>query len=235
MPDRSTFSKNRYGPFADADVLRRVFELVVERCAGFGVVGVTDAVVDGSIIEADANRDHREKPERVENIWAQKDEITRPVQAYLDQLAEDAVTPNDGPDSKPPKYISETDPKAGWSLKDGPGRFSSETNYLVDTDHGIIVDVEATPARNSQEIVAAKILMDRSADRYGFQPDVLAADGSYATGRFLAWLLQREIAPDVPVLDRKHQTGGKLEQSYFEYDVENDRYLCPEGKALTRR
>ena len=66
-PDRSTFSKNRYGRVAEGDVLRRVFEVVVERCAAFGIVG--------------------------------------------------------------------------------PGRFSYETNHLVDTDHGVIVDVEATPAR----------------------------------------------------------------------------------------
>lgn len=36
------------------------------------------------------------------------------------------------------------------SLKDGPGRFSEETNYLVDDLNGVIVDVETTPARLSQ-------------------------------------------------------------------------------------
>ncbi len=32
VPDRSTFSKNRHGRFAEGDLLRRVFEFVVDRC-----------------------------------------------------------------------------------------------------------------------------------------------------------------------------------------------------------
>lgn len=39
VPDRSTFSKNRHGRFADGDVLRRLFESVVEKCIDFGIVG----------------------------------------------------------------------------------------------------------------------------------------------------------------------------------------------------
>lgn len=39
VPDRSTFSKNRYGRFAEGDVLRRVFEMVVGQCVDHGLVG----------------------------------------------------------------------------------------------------------------------------------------------------------------------------------------------------
>jgi len=48
VPDRSSFSKNRHGRFAEGDILRRVFEMVVGQCAGFGLVGGTGAAVDGS-------------------------------------------------------------------------------------------------------------------------------------------------------------------------------------------
>ena len=43
------------------------------------------------------------------------------------------------------KYLSPTDPAAAWNIKEGRGRFGYFNNYLVDTDHPIIVDVEATP------------------------------------------------------------------------------------------
>lgn len=199
VPDRSTFSKNRHGRFAEGDVLRRLFESVVEKCIGFGIVGGTDAAIDGSTIEADANRDRKDAPDAIQKIWSQKDQVERPVADYLEKLADTDCTVQSGP-KKPPKYISETDPEAAWSLKDGPGRFSYETNYLVDTDHGIIVDVEATPARLSQEIVAAKAMLERSRSRHDFRPDRVAADGSYGTGPFLAWFLKREVTPHVPVL-----------------------------------
>jgi len=161
VPDRSTFSKNRYGRFAEGDVLRRVFELVVARCMDAGIVGGMRALVDGSTIEADANRGKRDSPEKIADAWDQRERITRPVQDYLNDLdAAGAAQPNSGGKKpKGPKYISETDPQAAWSLKDGPGRFSYETNYLVDDLNGIIADVEATPARISQEIVAAKTML----------------------------------------------------------------------------
>jgi hypothetical protein len=43
-----------------------------------------------------------------------------------------------------------------------PGRFIYETNYLVDIAHAVILDVEAAPARLSQEIVAAKRMLERT-------------------------------------------------------------------------
>ncbi|MEM6638043.1 MAG: IS1182 family transposase [Pseudomonadota bacterium] len=235
VPDRSTFSKNRHGRFADGDVLRRLFESVVEKCIGFGIVGGTDAAIDGSTIEADANRDRKDAPEAVQKIWSRQEQVQRPVAEYLEKLANAEGTVQSGPKKKPPKYISETDPEAAWSLKDGPGWFSYETNYLVDTDHGIIMDVEATPARLSQEIVAAKKMLDRSRDRHDFFPDRVAADGSYGTGPFLAWLLKRNVTPHVPVLDRQHQTKGKYDLSHFQYDPERESYTCLEGHEMPLR
>ena len=123
VPDRSTFSKNRHalpgrrmrafaerGRFADGDVLRRVFEMVVDRCAAFGFVGGQAAAVDGSTIAADASRDRKDQSEAIQKTWAAKEEIARPVREYLDHLAADAGEVQDGPQHKAPKYLSETDP-----------------------------------------------------------------------------------------------------------------------------
>jgi transposase len=35
VPERSTFSKNRHGCFADGDIMRSLFESVVEKCVGW--------------------------------------------------------------------------------------------------------------------------------------------------------------------------------------------------------
>jgi len=50
--------------------MRRLFESVVEKCVGFGFVGGTDAAVDGSTIEADANRDRKDAPRETEKLWS---------------------------------------------------------------------------------------------------------------------------------------------------------------------
>jgi transposase len=143
VPDRSTFPKNRHGRFADGDILRQVFEMVVRLCTENGLVGGTGALVDGRTVHADANRDKRAAHDVIQQAGEDKDEITRPVQACQDDPDHAAENSPDGPKHKPPKYISETDPQAAWSLKDVPGRFSYEVNYLADDLHAIIVSSRA--------------------------------------------------------------------------------------------
>ena len=41
VPDHSTFSRNRHGRFRDSDILRRLFEAVVERCLREGLLAAT--------------------------------------------------------------------------------------------------------------------------------------------------------------------------------------------------
>jgi hypothetical protein len=43
-------------------------------------------------------------------------------------------------------------------------------NYLIDTEKAIIVDVEAMPARTYDEVVAARIIIDRTEVRIGLKP-----------------------------------------------------------------
>jgi transposase len=234
VPERSTFSKNRHGRFAEGDLFRTVFEDVVRRCAAAGIVPGESAAVDGSFILADASPSRRvvgnEQPER----WGDLEVVTRPVREYLSALDAAAPPAADEPRKGAPKYLSATDPAAAWSNKHGPGRFGYETNYhLVDTAYGVIVDVEATPARLSQEIVAAKAMLGRAERVLGRAPHRMAADQSYGTGPFLAWLLERKIEPYIPVLERKGQTKGKLTRDAFSFDPIANNFTCPEGKRLT--
>lgn len=55
VPDHSTFSKNRHGRFRDSDLLRRVFETVLQRCIEEGLVGGEGFAVDASLIRADVS------------------------------------------------------------------------------------------------------------------------------------------------------------------------------------
>ncbi len=56
VPDHSTFSKNRHGRFGESDMLRRLFESVVQRCITEGLVAADGFAVDASLIAADANK-----------------------------------------------------------------------------------------------------------------------------------------------------------------------------------
>jgi transposase len=204
VPDHSTFSKNRYGRFRESEICRVLFEDVVGQCRSAGLVGGEGFAVDGSLIGGSAGRDRR--VESVEAVRA-AEASTRPVGDYLNAL--DAGNPVHQGDAR---YLSPTDPAAAWNTKEGRGKFGYFNNYLVDTEHAVIVDVEATPARIAQEIIAIKAMLGRVEETLGIKPERLAADKAYGTGPFLGWLSERKIVPHIPVLDRQRQVDGLLRE-----------------------
>ncbi len=79
--------------------------------------------------------------------WGEQNTVTRPVREYLDGLDEDNGY------KTPPKNISLADPASQWTAaRGGPAYYAYSTNYLIDIDAGIIVDVEATPARRTDGV-----------------------------------------------------------------------------------
>ena len=97
-----------------------------------------------------------------------------------------------------------------------------------------MLEVQAAPERFADEPIAARRMVERLRDRHEATPGVLTGDKAYGSGPFLAWLEEREIEGHVPLIDRRHQTGGMLTQDAFVYDEASDTYTCPQGAVLKR-
>jgi hypothetical protein len=136
-------------------------------------------------------------------------------------------------DRKQPKMISPTDPCSAWTAKANKRvQFGYGLNYMIDTEHAVIVDVEATPARTYDEVAATRTMIDRTEQTFGMKPKRLTADTAYGTGKLLAWLLGKEIAPHIPVWERYERTDGMFSRTDFAYDAERDVYVCPARRTL---
>jgi hypothetical protein len=136
-----------------------------------------------------------------------------------------------------PKFISRSDPAAQWTgaLK-GHAFFAYATNYLIDLDHAVIVDVEASRAIRQAEVGSARTMIARTQDRFGLWPARLAADSAYGSAENLAWLVhERGIEPHIPVFDKSERRDGTFSRSEFTYDHQADAYICPAGKQLRQR
>jgi transposase len=178
VPDHSTFSKNRYGRFHESGIYRTLFEDVVRQCQMAGMVGGEGFAVDGTLLAADAIRERSVPSADALRQGIDGESVSRPVRACLEAL-DDTVPPEDKHVRRSPATcISPTDPAAAWNTKEGKGRFGYFSNYLIDTEHAVIIDVEATSARLSQEIVAARGMIERAAAKHGLVPKRLAADKS---------------------------------------------------------
>lgn len=226
VPHHSTFSENRLGRFRESDVLRHIYERVVGACMSHGLVKGEGFAVDASVIEANASRYHGVAPDELD--WTEKQRQRRAVKEYLA-----ALDPEPDPNRKPPKVVSPSDPSSAWTAKANKRvQFGYGLNYLIDTENAIIVDVEATPARTYDEVASTKDMIERTGERFGLKPDRLAADSAYGTGKFLAWLIDKEITPHVTVRDRSTRKDGTFSRSDFAYDPDKDIYTCPAGKTL---
>jgi transposase len=230
VPDHSTFSKNRHGRFRDSDLLRYVFEKSVRRCMAEGLVGGDGFAVDASLIKADANR-QRGVPGSDGLDPSVSNRAVDEYLAVLDDAAFGAAT------EVPPKFISPTDPAARWTgAHRGPAFFAYSDNYLIDLKHAVIVDVEATTAIRQAEVTAAQTMIERTADRFGIEPERLAADTGYGSAEMLGWLVEeRGIEPHIPVFDKSERTNGTFARDDFRYDHDGDVYFCPGNKILTTK
>ena len=136
-----------------------------------------------------------------------------------------------------PKFIAPSDPAAQWTgAHRGPAFFAYATNYLIDTDNAIIVDVEASRAIRQAEVGAARTMIERVKDRFDLYPERLAGDSAYGAAEMVGWLVEEQgIEPHVAVIDKSERKDGTFSRSDFSYDLEKDAYTCPEGKTLKSR
>src|ERR1700722_6567674 len=213
VPDHSTFSKNRHGRFRESDLLRRLFETVLQRCIDEGLVGGEGFAVDASLIQADTS--DRNRVEGTAGL--PPGAAGRAVEEYLAVLDDAAF----GAASEvTPKFIAPSDPATrGTAAHRGLTFFPYSANYLIDADNAIIVDVEATTAIRQAEVLAAKRMIERSMEHFNLYPERLIGDTAYGSAEILGWLVYEPgIEPHVTVFDKSARQDGTFSRDDFTYD-----------------
>jgi hypothetical protein len=180
---------------SESDILRHVFERVVAVCMVNGLVKGEGFAVDASVMEANASRYHGKAPDELD--WTDAQRQKRAVAEYLAALEADAGLQDhmdrgndagDGSDGgrearsdrKPPKVISPSDPSSAWTAKANKRvLFGYGLDYLIDVEHAVVVDVEATPARTYDEVAATRTMIERTRQRFDLSPKRLAADTAW--------------------------------------------------------
>ena len=184
IPHHSTFSKNRHGRFQESKLFEQLFEQIVRQCVEVGLVQGKHLSVDGSFVEANAAKESRIPREQL----AEAAQVHHTVRQYLREVEEQ--NPVEEPVHEQDQ-VSTTDPDSTYATKGGtPARLGYYDNYLVDNDSCVIVGVQATAARMSQETVAAQDMLTRFAERQGRepnrQPTRLTGTGSSCSGWWIA-------------------------------------------------
>jgi hypothetical protein len=211
-------------------------------CIGAGLVGGEAFSIDASLIKADVNKTKR-IPGDQPFSWPKAEEASHAVREYL--VALDAARGQEdrggddgsgegGQRRKPPKEVSLTDPQATWVARPGLDPFFAyDANYLIDNKAGIIIDAAGSRANRAVEIAVTQTMVERVERRFDLRPRRLAGDTAYGAVRLLKWLVDRNIAPHVPVWDKSARPDGTFSRADFVFDQGRNIYVCPGGAELT--
>lgn len=187
VPDHSTFSRNRHGRFRERGLLRHLFGTTVARCIREGLASGQRMAVDASLIGADANKQNSTPKEDWDASGINPVDAPRAAREYPDTLDEAAF----GAASEvPPKFTSHSDPASQWTTaRKGPAFLNYPDSYLIDTDHGVIIYVEATRLIRQAEVGSAKTMLKRVREKFDLHPERIIAHTAYGTGPKLDWLV----------------------------------------------
>ncbi len=110
----------------------------------------------------------------------------------------------------------------------GPRLLRLRHQYLIDTEHAVIVDVEATRAIRQAEVGAAQTMIERTETRFGMKPVSLTADSAYGSAESLPGSsIRRRSSRSFPSIDKSDPEDGTFSREAFAFDPERDRYTCP--------
>jgi IS5 family transposase len=233
VPDHSTLSQNRRRRFKESDVFQEIFDHIVFQCIEKGLVTGEVVVVDSTHVKASASVSKAEKVV-----------IHKKPTDYFEELEKEVRKMEIGPDHDPDKkkrgkkrkegpiqkeiQRSTTDPESGMlSRPNKPRGFHYLAHTSVDTKHGIITDIHVTPANiNDHEPFARRLQVQK--EKYGLEIRKVGADKGYDRSGVHHQLEQLKIKGYVsPILDK-----GSQSDSRFEYNSEQDLYVCPSGQTL---
>ncbi len=140
-----------------------------------------------------------------------------------------------GEKAKSDARVSTSDPQARV-MHHSDGGLSLSYNAQISTDaaHGLIVGVAVTQeANDSAQLLPA---VDRVEQQLKKKPQQLVADGGYTTRDNIEKLAGREIDFLGSMRWENVPSGAsrpnRLPPSAFLYQLERNRYVCPEGKVL---
>ncbi len=138
-------------------------------------------------------------------------------------------------EAAPDKQVSLTDPDARSMATSGKGTGTVGYNVqmAVDAEHHLIIAHEVTNIGSDRAQLTS--MGNKARDATGCAEVSVLADRGYYNGDEVLACEGTGVLPCIP----KTQTSGNAKRGLFTvadfiYDTENDRYICPAGKHLTK-
>jgi transposase len=231
LPWHSTLSRTRklYGE----DVFLTLFKDVLKQCIDSGMLSGKRQSIDSVFIKANASMDSLIEKEILTDAEyfsneLKENEEDKETPIIKLPLKSDYTKNKKGRNNK--THYSLTDPEAKISTKPGkPCHLNFLGQVSVDTGSHIITNMKAFGAdkRDSQCLEEIVKQTQRNLREGGLELEEVLADTNYSSTESLEALEEMNIRGFIPNFGQY-----KSIKEGFEYDKENDRYICSKGKYL---
>lgn len=230
VPDHSTISQLRRRKFGKITLFQDIFDEVVRKCMAAGLVSGKLLLTDSTHILANASKEKREVIEVPDTPSEYVKKLDR--EALEAGLLNEAVT---YPEKTKTIIKSTTDPESGLMNRPGkPNAFCYLNHQTSDAECGIITDVFVTPG-NVNDCTPHTSRLEIQIDKFGFKTAAICADAGYDNTEVYDAMLKRGIQTYIPKKRKPNNassyTNG-FEPEAFNYNPEEDFYVCPQGKIL---
>jgi transposase len=220
-PDHSSISRVREA-FGERGLLDKILGEVVARCAGAGLVEGESVAVDSVLLRANC---------ATSSLRCQTTGKT--LREHMNEQREANIKPT----ASNKRFRSKSDPDARLTAKPGaPMGMYHKATHVTDGKSQVVLSVGVSLA-DVGECEAAKTPIERAKqilDASGLGLGLVVGDAGYDDAEFHAWL---EDLPATPLTNYQHASSPKpkgLAKQDFTYDAAADRYVCPQGKILSR-
>jgi transposase/ribosomal protein L33 len=250
-PDHKTIAEFRRH---NKKALKKVLHQCVQMCIKLNLIAGNVFFVDGTKIRTNAGRDRTHDRAYYEKLMSKLD-------SRIEQLLADCETTDQTEEglfsyvvmdkewtksqnlkerikevltsfeSSERKHINQTDPDSSMMHSVQGSHTSYNVQSVVDDEHGLIVQAQATTDTNdslqfARQIDQANALLDKPCK-------VACADAGYSDTVAMEKIDKQGIKVIVPSQRQAlHEPESPFSKSHFTYDKEHDCYICPEGHRL---
>lgn len=227
VPDHSTLSRLRNERWAESGLFDRLFDEVVRQCCEAGLVSGRHLSVDGTQVQANASlKSLRKRDDDSDDSPSSDDRGGTPAREPQPTGSWSAH----GVKLSNQTHRSITDPDARLYRKGDQqnAQLRYLTHDLIDTKSRVILRRRMSLATGSAERDTALEMLDELLEKrevlgLAKQPEILTADTGYGTGEFVADLLDRGIAPHIPLLSSEKPEPPSYRRRTFDLARERRR------------
>jgi transposase len=231
VPHHSTISWNRRTRFNDTNIFQDIFDEIVLQAMNHRMADGRVLYSDSTHLKANANKRK-----------FSKQDVTVETKSYIKELNEAIEEDRINHGKKPLAHkeevtetkeikVSHTDPESGYLYRENkPEGFFYLDHRTTDLKYNIITDVHITPG-NVHDSVPYLSRLDRQTERFNFNVEAVGLDSGYLTAPICYGLEKRKVFG--VIAHRRYQTRkGFIPKWKFTYDMESDKYICPQGNDL---